>query len=307
MDDCFALVRRADTHLKALDRLFETFLARRPYRVDPHVDATPAEEALIEARAQGGWRATLAGPTAPREIVLIGRVIREPPAQRAGLLIADAVNNLRAALDHQVWALSIKAGPPPNPIPRGGQWRKVGWPIVSNPTAWAPTAAMRLGFIDRGIWPEFERLQPFRRLPQEPERDEFSILDELWNVYKHRHLPLTQVWIGLEKAVSLLNRVQVFDAPPGHADGLRKQLHEHAYVVDVGGAPRPFVDGAELGRIREAQPPYSWWPEAHVDAHLAVDIAFDQGPPAYGAPVRETLRRIRDEVVAGLEALEPFT
>jgi hypothetical protein len=277
--------------------------------VDARIDAQTAEDAIIEARDRGGWRGALAGPADPREIVLIGRVIREPPAQRAGLLIADAINNLRASLDHLVWRLSLKGATPPDAIPRKGpgrEWRDVGWPIVSEPAAWAPTAAMRLRFVDQGVWATFEGLQPFRRRQQQPELDEFAMLDELWNIYKHRHLPLTQLWIGLDEVLSQLNRVEVFDAPRGYADSIRKTLREHAYVIVSDGVPRPFVDGAELGRIREAGPPFSWWPEVHVNAVLAVNIAFDKGPSAQGAPVQDTLRRIRDETVAALKTIEPF-
>lgn len=239
-------------HLTSLDRLFEKFFDSDPYRVDYGVEAVPAVDAIMNARDHGGWRATLAGPPAPREIVLTGRVTRQPPAQRAGVLVADVVNNLRAALDHVVWRLA------PEPIPRKGagrEWRLIGWPIALEQSAWTPTAAMRLRYVDPGVWAEFERLQPFSRRQQQPERDEFALLDELWNVYKHRHLPLTQLWVGLDKAVSLLNRVEVFDAPRGYGDGLRKQLGEHSYVIISGSGPQPFIDGAELGRIREAAPP----------------------------------------------------
>jgi len=100
--------------------------------------------------------------------------------------------------------------------------------------------------------------------------------------------------------------VEVFDAPRGLADGLRKQLREHAYVIVGDSSPRLFDDGAELGRVREARPPYSWRPEVHVHPYITLDIAFHEGAPAYGGPVQDVLRRIRDEVVAALEALEPF-
>lgn len=269
----------------------------------------PAEEAIIEARERSGWRGALAGPFAAREVRLTGRVRRGPPSQRAGLLVADAVNNLRSALDHAVWRLSVQSASPPFPVPRrgsGSEWRSVAWPIALEERSWHSMAARRLRFVDRQVWPEVERLQPFRRRTTEPERDEFAILDELWNVYKHRHLPLTQVWVGLGRAASLLNRVQVFDAPRGYADGLRKQLREHAYEIVLATGRQPFTDGVELGTVREAKPPYSWCPEVHLDAHLLVEVSFEEGPPAYGAPVQGALKQLRNAVGGAIKAIEPY-
>ena len=308
--DCFALVRRADAHLKALDALLDRVIKGDPYWIDARIDAEPIEEAIAKLPSgKGRWRAVAAGPAEAREIVLIGRVRRVPPSQRAGLLIADAVNNLRAALDHAVWQLSLRSATPPDPIPHkgpGNEWRYVGWPIVTAPMTWARTAAMRLRFIDHGVWAQFEGLQPFHRRQQQPEADEFAVLDELWKIYKHRHLPLTQLWVGLAKAVSLLNRVTIIDFPPGYADELRKRLREHDFEIISDGAPRPFEDGTELGRIREAAPPYSWMPEVYVDAHLTVHVAFHEGPVDKGSSVQDALRLIRDEVFAALKAVEPL-
>ena len=58
----------------------------------------------------------LRGPDT-REIILTGHIHRPPPGIDAGPIIADAVHNLRAALDHVVWQLSIKTATPPDPMP----------------------------------------------------------------------------------------------------------------------------------------------------------------------------------------------
>ncbi len=306
LDDCFALVRRADTHRKSLDLLFERFLKRDPYRISTHVDASPWQDRVIEARDRGGWRATLAGPEQPADVIISGEVLRQPPSRDAGILIGETVNALRAALDHAVWFFSTRAyAAPPDPLPI--EWREVGWPVVHKAADWPSACGTRLRFVaDDSIRTVIKEAQPFSRRKQEPERDEFAVLHELWNVHKHRHLPLTQLWVGLHQVVSSLNRVAVVDAPPGHADSLRNYLRKHAYVVISGGEPRPFEDNTELARIREAHPPYSWWPEMHVDPTLAVDVAFNQGPPAYGVSVQEALGRIRDEVIDALDGLRPF-
>lgn len=221
-------------------------------------------------------------------------------------MIADAVNNLRSALDHAVWLLSTSTvSPPSEPLPKA--WREVGWPVVLDSKDWGGAVGSRLKFItDPAARAEIKGLQPFSRRQQEPQRDEFAVLHELWNVHKHRHLPLTQVWVGLDAMLSKLNRATVIDSPPGYADDLRKQFRDHSFVSLGDSSPRPFEDGASLGRYREAGPPYSWAPETHMHAYLAVDIAFHSGPPAFGQPVQETLRNIRGAVAAALHALESF-
>lgn len=302
--DSRALVSRADLHLKALDQLLDRFLRSDPYDIAVHVDADPVEHALLAATGQG-WRAVLAGPETPREVVLLGVVRREPPSGDAGLLIGDAVNNLRAALDHAIWSLSTTNTVPPDPLT--SPWRDLGWPVVLKAADWPSTCGSKLRFVvDPAIRAEIERLQPFGRRQQEPERDEFAILHELWNIHKHRHLRLTQLWIGLDQVLSRLNRVTIVDSPPGYADDLRKRLREHRYEIVSGGGPRPFVDGAELGRIREAGPPFSWLPDVHMHVRLAVNVAFESGRPGFGANVQQALRAIRDAVVTALDALAPF-
>jgi hypothetical protein len=201
--------------------------------------------------------------------------------------------------------LSTRSAPPPDPLPK--EWREVGWPVVLDAKDWTSSVGSRLKFVrDPEAREQIKAFQPFSRRQRDPRSDEFAVLHELWNVHKHRHLPLTQVWVGIDKMDSMLNRATVFDAPPGYADDLRRQIREHAYV-SVGDSPRrAFEDGAVLGRYREARPPYSWAPEIHMHAYLAVEIAFPTGPPAYGSAVQDTLRSIRDEVAVALEALKPF-
>lgn len=302
--DCFALVRRADVHLKAIDKVFEHFLTSDAYRIVSRVDARPVEDALIDARDAGGWRATLAGPASPRDIVFTAVVRRAPPSQRAGILIGETVNSLRAALDHAIWSLSVRANhAPTDPLPK--MWREVGWPVVLDSTDWPSALSSRLRFVDEPtVRKAIESWQPFSRRPEQPEQDEFAVLHELWNVHKHRHLPLTQLWIGLDHVLGRLNTVEVFDSPPGYADGLRKVLREHSLVIVSQRAPGPFEDGTELGRVREVQPPYSWLPEMTVHPQFTVDVAFNQGPPAYGASVLGALGRIRREVVDALDGLK---
>jgi hypothetical protein len=182
IDDCLALIGRADVHLKALERRLDRFLRSDAYSIDARVDPqAPSIDDVTEPFGRN-WRQGLAGPDTPIEMVLIGHVRRFPPSRAAGLLIADAVNNLRAALDNLIWLLSIKAATrPPDPIPKRSPWRTVGWPVVLQRSDWEGACRSRLQFVDPMIFQEIERFQPFSRREHDPERDEFAVLNELWN------------------------------------------------------------------------------------------------------------------------------
>lgn len=336
-------------HLVALNELLDGFRSGSAYRVTAHIDPetvprpqTQAEliRDLFERRGQTDTRRPLGHPVADepwpdRELVLIGHIVEQPPARDAGLLISDAVNNLRAALDHAVWQLSIARTLPPEPIPRKGPgsiWRQIGWPITLDCSRWQVQSAQKLHFIEPTVQALFKPLQPFYRRPNDPEGDEFAVLDELWNVYKHRHLPLTEAWVGLEQVLSRMERWA--DEPGGQAlipadfelpnpfstvvretpeerarrvESWREALRQHSFTSISQHALGPFKDGAELGRVREPGPVYSEWPQMDVDPKLAVDVAF--GPGAIGAQgrsVQRTLDGIRDEVITALKALESY-
>jgi hypothetical protein len=117
--------------------------------------------------------------------------VRRPPRSKVwGILIGEAVNSLRAALDHAVWRLSGGDTFAPESV-RGTPWRRVGWPVVLREQDWLGDALRFVG--DEGRT-QIRRLQLFERRKDDPEADEFAVLDELWNVYKHREIPVAQFW-----------------------------------------------------------------------------------------------------------------
>jgi hypothetical protein len=69
------------------------------------------------------------------QIVIYGEGIREPPVEEWGVIIGDVVHNLRSALDHLVWQLTLANGNiPPAVIPRGKagkKWRDIRFPIYT--------------------------------------------------------------------------------------------------------------------------------------------------------------------------------
>jgi hypothetical protein len=272
---CVVRVGRADVHLKALRRLLDQFRKSNAYELVHQLDTQ----------------------TTPPEIIIIGRVLKRPPVMQASVLIADAINNLRAALDNLVWALSVKfSGPAPAyPIPFGSPWRKIAFPVVLNKKDWTHVSQRNLGLIDPALATRFYRLQPCYRRKKQPRRDPLAVLDELWNIDKHRHLHLTHAFVGLKDVLSTYPLKIVAEAPPGYADALK-----HSYSIVSQHAPGPVEDETELGRVIE--PNLTLAPEVYMHAYLAFDIAFEQGSPATGGLVIATLEDLRQEVMGILES-----
>jgi hypothetical protein len=83
-------VRRASEHLAELDNAVVEFLLRRPYSV--YVIETDDPSGRFEHRAR----------------------VRDSPPDSISILAGDTVHNLRAALDHLIWALVRVAGNEPS-------------------------------------------------------------------------------------------------------------------------------------------------------------------------------------------------
>jgi hypothetical protein len=226
------------------------------------------------------------------EITVYGQVLGEPPIDEWGAIIGDVVHNLRSALDHLVWQLTIAEGhtPPPNPIPKrglGSEWRDIGFPIYvkPHPTDYLGNLIPWTGAKDLqslwGIGPrlraEFQGLQPFVT-GQNPTKEPLAILDELWNIDRHRHLHPTLFYVGLHDVES-------------KSPKLKFRILEKK-------SPGPFKGRAEIGRVEAVGGPYpnSLMVQMNVQPILTFDIAFEQGPPAYGAPVIETLSEVRHDI-----------
>jgi hypothetical protein len=126
---------------------------------------------------------------------------------------------------------------------------------------------------------EFQRLQPFNHGKDAPKKP-LAILDELWNIDKHRHLHLALFFVGLH---DVKGKGPKFD-----------------FRVVKKKPPGPFKGRAEIGKVEAVGGPYPNWIMLQMDVQpiLRFDIAFEQGPPAYGGRVIEVLERLRDTVAA---------
>src|SRR3990172_1324265 len=172
------------------------------------------------------------------EYILRGRVHKDTPSREWGLFIGDAVNNLRSALDNLIWQLTVlEKGPAPDdPLPFGSEWRDVRFPIIIRPASWAKAARKNLWGVRPSLRADIEALQPFVTGKNAPEREPLAVLEELWNIDKHRHLHLAQCFVGLE---NILSRTAEICGPMWPKD-LR-----HEYVIISKHPIGPFKDGAE--------------------------------------------------------------
>ena len=255
---------RADDHLNVLGDLIEAFVRPPAGQVEPY-------GAFTEEDQETG------------ETVLRGTVAADPPLGEIGVIIGDALHNLRSGLDHLAWKLG--GDPPPNP----GQSE---FPIFLDRDAFRGSQRGRSGYtkiegLDDHAQAIIEDIQPFNG---GQERHPLWLLHELSRQDKHR-LPLLTGAV-VEGAV--------------HAKASGDNAVEIG-LVDLGGALNvgPFEDRQVIGRWSPGH--FSPEPKSHEDLGLFFDVAFSPEGPAPGMPVMDTLLTIR-EFIDGevLPRLAPF-
>jgi hypothetical protein len=270
-------LRRADMHLRFLYDSIQEFLETHPYDVEAELDFDTGE------------------------VVMYGKVVRDPSraeTTRWGVVIGDIVHNLRSALDHMIWVLSLDAStpppPPPDPIPNSSPWHSVAFPVIVNLADWTLSEMKKIAGVRPDLRARIEALQPFNTGPSTPREEPLAVLHQLWQVDKHRHLHLTNCFVGVKDIVHR----KPFPSAPDIA-------FQVTWKRDVG----PFKDGAPIARAKPIPIPGGViavsLPMMHMEPHLAFDVAFDQGPPAYGGRVMESLERLYNTVSAILIDFQP--
>lgn len=268
---CFDRVRHAKVHVRSLKRAFRAY-TRDGYRVEPELD--------LGASGQPAWS-------------IYATRLKETPAQ-LGLLVVDAVNDLRGALDNLVWALSVKHSGPPPPFEqiKKSPWANYHFPVILAQRDWNSVPGNQLRGVDPSLVADFEALQPYRRRPADPARAELAILNEMWTRDKHRRP-------GIVLTPAAFVGFTDHDVP---IDSLADYGLEVVKVAPLG----PLEHRAEVVRVRKIPKPGSRMVsfEMGVDFQFAFDIRFEQGPPGYGAPVPSTLKACVDQVEVTLRKFE---
>jgi hypothetical protein len=234
------------------------------------------------------------------EIVVYGEARREPPTAEWGVIIGDIVHTLRSALDHLVWQLTLAEGHvPPSQI--SGKWRKIVFPILmEDPRRKDKESKKRIPWQNEppdslwGVKPSlhslFESYQPFMRkgdptLVQlemdDPSYAPLAILNNLWNIDKHRHLHLTHFYAGLHEVCGPSPHPMI----PG--------IESLGRTLDCKGS---FEGRTEFTRLSWNGGPVPSEVEQHIKPTVFFDIAFEYGPPAHGARVTDLLEGLLHDV-----------
>lgn len=183
-EDALAGIRlkllRAYGHLDALNREVAAFIDRHPF------DAFPAQ---VDANGT--------------EHVFHLRMLESIPV-RWGVLLGEAVHDLRSALDHVVYQLTLDWN--------GVEIPRTGFPLLTDPSKWRKTARVSVknpsgidpncGFFQiRGVGPGpqafIESLQPYPTRQGSP-HEVLLDLHEFWNQDKHRLLHIWGVQFGAD-------------------------------------------------------------------------------------------------------------
>jgi hypothetical protein len=230
-------------------------------------------------------------------------VLKEPEVVPLGAAIGDVIHNLRAALDYVVWELSDKfSGPAPQPLPLKDPWRRIQFPVVSDPAHWPGAVSRYLWAVDPKLHARFQRLQPFYPRRKHPQRHWLAVLQELWNGDKHRTVAVVNSLVALDRV-----HPSDWEWEPSWRFPGEKPLQVQATVLKRR-KPGPLEDDAELARVKILAPlfPLSFLQKAmNMNLVFAYDIAFEQGPPAYGAQVVHTLEDFHNRVTAIVLRFKP--
>lgn len=226
---------------------------------------------------------------------ILATVPSDIPATRWSIIAGDVISNVRAALDHLVWALTVANGNTPPPVPFG-KWRRVEFPVERDPAKWRDTAKKHLWGVRPRDQTRLKKLQPFyRRKSANIDRHWLHRLNELWNTDKHRVLNLTRAYHGW----------QTMELVPA-------EVHEHVAwrllrARDYG----PFKqDTEEIARVRlmprRDRPPFRNREfKMDVKVRLTFEVTFDDGPPGYGANVVTLLKGFLNEVAGIVYEFQP--
>lgn len=182
----------------------------------------------------------------PQEIEYrVFAVEQEPAPSHWPLLVGEALQNLRSALDHAVYAVSKKS--------KG----RSQFPIFTDPCDFQVVGRPRIAGVPGPIRTLIEERQPYKSIPSAPERDPLAILNGLSSLDKHRTLTtvpflITFPFVGLAEGIEI-----EWQQPPcrgqrlqGHTEIERFIARSDSEIGQMDVDPRfAFEVGIEGGKI----------------------------------------------------------
>ncbi len=216
--------------------------------------------------------------------------LREPFPLRWSVIVGEIVHDLRSALDHAVYQLTLDYA--------GIAYERTQFPIITNPTAWdvrstkskhitpdnpsgyVPNCAVySIRGVGSGVRDYIERLQPYpTNKAQSGAVRALSALHETWNQDKHR---LIHYW-----GVEIRQDLSQFEVVGTAA----------AYTVEF--ADGVIQDGDDMVTVTFQQPPG----QCEFESHPIMQIAFND-PADPGNVGENPLWRIYDTTVMIVSAL----
>ena len=176
-----------------------------------------------------------------------------------GLLISDALHNLRSALDYLATQLVIHNNEP------GVGLSGVGFPIFDNSTEYAERGLPMVSKMSDRVQATIEAAQPYHRPMSQYTTDRLLLLNRLNNAYKHSAFKLV--------ALSIVGGGGI-ETPSGLAHNA----------------------GPLVGRTVLMAWPHED-PDVDVDWTFVLDIVFAEGLPWMDTRVCRTLREIEETTV----------
>jgi hypothetical protein len=303
LDGAFAKLDRAETQTHVLNEQIKAFIEAddpQPYTIRKERHNECVQEMPIESkelRRRFLAPSDLVGPTtdAPFGVVTAVGVCDVSfrieaniplPVLQFGVILGEIVHNLRCALDFLIWELSVKAQqyrPPDVILPRSPdtKWKRLQFPITMDNAGWKNAIkGNNLWALDQTTIDDIEKLQPYyggKAAADQP----LWWLQELWNIDKHRTIPIIIMVGELEFSVIVGRRIIANRATYGRGIG-------------------PFDDGAELQRVEIAwllvTGEQDFDPTMEMHPQITVDIAFGKGSVVGYRRAQAVIREMTAEV-----------
>jgi hypothetical protein len=268
LDGTFLKLHRADEHLQVVNELMQGFLKRKPYRISDNV-------------VRNGNR---------RERVLRLEKLDDIPV-KLPMLIGDACNNLRSALDHLVWQLWILQYPTFD--------ESVYFPICDCESAFrsdspgniGPRKAKSVG-SDRISLPDNQRAIIESLQPYKTRNPALSFLRDVNNSDKHRLIQVISLIGDVKKLRVAANTTSALLEVPLPRQIAIKRIHNAKVEGDTILARIPLNSFSRGTQVR-------------VQSYATINFAFQGCRTAHGQIIYESINAMLSEASRAVSLFEP--
>ena len=261
LDGSFLKLRRADEHLQVANDLMKGFIKRKPYKT------------VTEFIGQGQTRECLLRFEQLEDI---------PPA--LPLLIGDACNNLRSALDYLLWQLWLRK----NPL----FTKNVKFPIWDNENLFKIRASKDIGKDAIEGLTDTQRTTIEQLQPYKTGNRALSFLRDVNNSDKHRLIPVFFLIGNLESVSITVDQTRALLSVPLPKEMLIQRV-KHTKVEHVAIICRiPFPYLSRPTRV-------------NVKSKITVQFAFQGCRSADGQIIYESINAMLSEASRAVSLFEP--